>query len=485
MRPSHVSYAFLTSFLVIVFFLQWSPWALSTPSPSRIDYYIGNEVGIRGVIDDEPDTRGRQTRFVVRAELLKTPERTISIQGRIQVTRERTYPEPQYGEEIIAQGTLSAPEEEEATYLRRLNVHAVMEDPMIERTGVHRGNRIYGTLFRMRSALEHRLTELLPEPHASLLAGLLLGSRGGMSKDLSDAFKTTGLTHIVAISGFNISILVAVIGALLFWLPLKWQLLPLALMIVAFTLLTGASASAVRAAIMGILGAVAIHAGRQKAIRLITLWTAAAMTAWNPEYLWHDAGFQLSFLALIGVMEVSPLVERCLRWMPELHGIRSALCMTLAAQAMASPWILYLFGQFSFIAPVSNLLAPPLVPVAMLLGSVSLGASVFSMTLGRIAALAAWLPLQWIVGVAETLSRVPFAAIMMEPIGSGWIIAYYGLLAYQTYRYNVRCITGPGSLTTSVGVRDGNVNACETTIVPGRSSALNFGSSRASIAGDR
>lgn len=477
MRPSQISYAFLGSFLVATFGLQWwqapaYPWRLilvlgllgifgfflmrtrtlapasalgialalfavahatHIPSPATPDFYAGSDVAIRGMIADDPDRQTLKTNYTVRVDLLKRGQRTIAVDGKILVTVRAGGPAFAYGDVIVAGGTLELPGEIEGFrydhYLSRIGVYSLMKNPSIEETGVNRGNVIFRALFVMRRSIEDRINALLPEPHASLLAGLLLGSRGAMPQALAADFKTTGLTHIVAISGYNITMLITVMGTLLFWLPLKWRFWPSVLLIAAFTILTGASASAVRAAVMGILALLALQLGRTQTLRLSILWTLFFTLTWNPQLLWYDAGFALSYLALIGVTEVAPLLLPRLRWLPEHFSIRESLCLTLSAQLLASPWIFFLFGQLSLIAPVGNLLAPPLVPAATLLGVASLLGSTLWMPLGRGIAALAWLPLQWIIGVAHVLGALPLSSIAMPGLSTVWIVAYYACVA--------------------------------------------------------
>src|SRR3989338_7129418 len=409
MPPSHLSYSFLGSFLTTIFFLQWwqapgYPWwvwaglgisgtfciarrrralaGLGTsitahrrcalvflamligtaaafitvartthvPTPATVDSHaMGTEVAMRGMIADDPDQRATQTNYILRAQMIRTGTRTIRVGGKVLVTVRIGNPMWEYGDDVIVRGVLEQPQSTDDfqydRYLSLKNVYSLMHDPRIERVGGNRGNAILRTIYAFKNALEERITLLLPEPHASLLAGLLLGSRGSMPEDLVNDFKATGLTHLVAISGYNITMLITVLGTLLFWLPLKWRFWPSVMLIVLFTILTGASASAVRAAVMGILGLLALQLNRIQTTRLTVLWSAFVMLTVNPKQLWYDAGFQLSFLALIGVLEISPLMKPYLRRVPEFLGIQESFCLTLSAQMLASPWIFFLFGQ--------------------------------------------------------------------------------------------------------------------------------------------
>lgn len=282
MRASRLSYTFLATFLLTIFGLQWwqepfyplSLWlvlgilglfgifccvarkptliipvvisiSLALSSVSRTthlasshtpDFYAdGSKVAIRGMIVDDPDRRPGQTRYIVAAELLKNGPRTENVAGNILLTTRFDIPRLQYGDIVVAQGSLALPEKIEGFaydhYLSLSGVYSQISNAVIEPMGMHRGSSIVLRLFQLRHAVEQRINMLFPEPHASLLAGLLIGSRRGIPHDLTDDFKITGLTHLVAISGTNITMIVTMMGVFFFWLPLRWRFLPSVLLL--------------------------------------------------------------------------------------------------------------------------------------------------------------------------------------------------------------------------------------------------------------
>jgi len=314
-------------------------------------------------------------------------------------------------------------------YLSRYGIAAVMYRSNISSLGEPSGNPLMTHLLSLKRTFEDRINMLYGEPEASFMAGLLTGSRKGIPADLTEAFAVTGLSHIVAISGFNITIVIAVIGGALFWLPLKWRFIPAVAAIVAFTLFVGASAAVVRAAIMGILGLVALQTQRIYHARLGILWTASLMTAWNPRMLWHDAGFQLSFLAVIGLLELGPLLKKIFAWAPETLAVRESLQMTVAAQIMTAPLLALLFERVSLIAPIANLLVAPLIPLAMLFGFLGTIVSFLSFSLGQAIAYLGWACLQWIMAVATLFAAVPFASPGINKPNGMLILGSYILLA--------------------------------------------------------
>jgi competence protein ComEC len=162
---------------------------------------------------------------------------------------------------------------------------------------------------------------------------------------------------------------------------------------------------------MGIIGLLALERGHTQTVRLSILWTACFMLLWRPQLMWYDVGFQMSFLAVIGLSELSPTLTKIFAWIPETAGMRLAMVGTIAAQITTLPLTVFLFGQISLIAPIANILVAPLVPIAMLLGTIATLLSTVSPTLGLTVALLARLPLEGIINIALICGNLPFAAI--------------------------------------------------------------------------
>lgn len=443
------------------------------PTPHTLDWHAtGKKAAITGIIAREPDRRPLVTKYTIAAQTINdTP-----ITGLVLINDYAQFPEYEYGDTVTVQGKLEKPGKIEAfqydKYLSRYGIYSVMyrgEIQNTERTSQGtlspqaasiqknvesrseeeffpreeqptmatliplspRGKNssaafyLFSTLYSLKSRFEYQINWIFPEPHASLLAGLLTGSRRGIPENLLNDFNATGLTHIIAISGYNITIIITIISSFLFFLPLRRRLLPATLVIIMFTILVGAEASVVRAAIMGILGLLALHTGRQKENRLLILWTLFFMLAYNPKYLWYDAGFQLSFLAILGLIELSPLLAPYLKHVPHTFAINESLQMTLASQWFAIPWIAYLFGRISLISPLANVIVALPVPFAMLFGFIGVTVSFISLPLGQLISYVSWFFLEFVIQTAMLLSRIPFASIDIPYITSASVVAYY------------------------------------------------------------
>lgn len=251
----------------------------------------------------------------------------------------------------------------------------------------------------------------LPEPAASFSLGLLIGQRSTLPQEVLLALSVVGLTHIIAVSGYNLTILARAANRLTFLRSRFQKLVVSAVLIGVFVLITGFSASIVRAALVAGLGLWAWYFGR-KIRPLLVIFLVAAITAlWNPFYLWSDIGWYLSFLAFFGVLVLAPLlVQRFFRTKrPKLVGMM--LLETIGAQIMVYPLIMYIFGQFSVVALLANLLVVPLVPLAMLAGLI---AGIGGMMVPQLAAwfaVPAKVLLTFMLDIAQWLSAWPLAQL--------------------------------------------------------------------------
>lgn len=349
-----------------------------------------------------------------------------ALEGKILVRDRRMWPRYAYGETVRVSGTLEIAEQGGyGAWLRSKGIQATMFGPRIE-TLVPAPFTAFGTLTAVREIVESTARRLFPEPRASLAVGLLTGTRASFPRALTEDLRTSGLTHIVAISGSNVAIVLALMETLCFWIPRRLRLWPLVGGIAIFVLFTGASASVVRAGIMGGLGVMALHTGRVSQARRTILWTAGAMLLWNPLLLTHDLGFQLSFLSVLGILEVSPYLEKLLSRVPNVLALRESIALTLSSQVAAAPWIAYALGNFSLVALPANLLAAPLIPWAMLFGALAVMLS--PVGLGLPVAFAGDVPLSLIIAVAEGAAAMPYASVDGLAVPAWAVCAYYAFL---------------------------------------------------------
>lgn len=256
----------------------------------------------------------------------------------------------------------------------------------------------------LRQFFIDRLDSLFPEPAASFAAGILLGARRSIPYAVLEDFRRAGLTHILAISGYNIIILIVFVTAVFSFLPRKISTWISLAVILLFTLLVGASASVVRAAIMGSLSLFARLVGRKSSGMRALVITAGIMILFDPSILFSDIGFQLSFAATAGILLFSKRFEFFLKKIPENFVIRTSLATTLAAQVFTTPLIFWHFGGISFIAPFANVIVLPFVPLLML-------GSFLALIGGKILAAPTWILFTIVLKLIHFFASLPFAFI--------------------------------------------------------------------------
>jgi competence protein ComEC len=291
------------------------------------------------------------------------------------------------------------------------------------------------------------LAQVLPEPEAGLAAGILIGLRDRVDRSIAAAFTTAGVSHVVAISGWNIAIVAAAIAALAGRLGRRRRAVVTALAIVTYVCFAGASASVLRAGAMAGVVLLARESGRAGRAAAALGWAAALLLLADPNLV-ADAGFQLSSLATAGLIAwATPLTARIDRW-TRGHAPRwltESLSVSLAAQAATLPVVLVAFGRLAVIAPAVNLLVVPLVAPAMAAGIVALigGAAASAgapAALGTILAAPAWVALRVIIGIVDIAAALPLASVSLDPpigsiVGLASVLAGGGLMAWRRQSY--------------------------------------------------
>jgi competence protein ComEC len=269
-------------------------------------------------------------------------------------------------------------------------------------------------LDRIHEQARSAIQRVFGEPQATLLAGLLMGDND-FSESWKDRFLRTGTSHVVAASGYNVSMLALVLFAILirlgFW---RQQAYPLVLLgIAAFVVLAGAGAAVTRAGIMGALALTAVQVGRKTTPRNIILLTVVIMLLAEPRLLRDDVGFQLSVLSTIGLVTMSKYWSEKFVFIPETFGLRESFAATIAATLATLPVIIFGFGRFSVISPIVNLLILPFVPYAMLVGGIAAIVGIFSQALGAVLAGPAWLFLTAMQEIIKAMAELPFAVLSL------------------------------------------------------------------------
>lgn len=231
---------------------------------------------------------------------------------------------------------------------------------------------LHRLLAEWRLMLTQRIQGILPGDAGALLSGILYGERG-LSANTSATFKTAGMTHLIAVSGSNIAIVISLFVPCFLCVGYRRKpaIVLSGLAVSLFVVFVGAQASVVRAALMGWMGLLARVFGRKASAERLLAIAATCIVLFDPWALAFDAGFALSFLATWGLLRWSRPFQEHLRWMPEFFGLREAAATTLAATLVTFPYALWAFGTSSLIGLLTNLFAVPIGGLAMLWGAVA------------------------------------------------------------------------------------------------------------------
>jgi len=354
--------------------------------------------------------------------------------GRVLVTV-GAYEKVKFGDSVRVVGVLEVPSSDingfnYANYLAVSGIWLTLKaDKIVVESEA--GFSMQGALYSLKEVAINRLNSLYHEPEAGFAAGLILGSKRSMPEFLSDAFKKVGLTHIVVISGSNMSLVIYAISFLFMFLPFKKRIALSAGMVTVFVVFVGASAAVFRAGLMGILGLMGLYMGRRSMAFFALMWSAVLMVLVSPLALVFDSGFQLSFSSVLGLLCFGPIVSAWFgKFWPEgkLAIVREALVMTLSAQIATMPLVIFSFGGISTVSPFANVLAAPLVPFAMLFTALSI-------PFGGVPAAPAVFYLKAVETVALKLSAVPYSFYECQISVVTFFVAEVGLILFTIIFY--------------------------------------------------
>ncbi|OWK26814.1 MAG: hypothetical protein US76_01770 [Parcubacteria group bacterium GW2011_GWA2_38_13b] len=399
-------------------------------------YNDKGETNFIGQISHYPDLRIDKIQYEI--EIISvgdnpTPLAGRQVSGKIILTA-NLYPVYEYGDILEISGKIRTPAEfpdfNYKDYLAKDGIYSVIYYPEIKKIGEANGARIFvwKNIFSFRDKLRESFYRIFPAPHSAILSAMILGDQGLMSKGLREKLSLTGTQHIISISGMNIVILAGILELIGLRLGLwrKHIFYFAATIIIFYVFMIGAPASAARAGIMGVILLLAQNSGRISDNKRILILVAGIMLALNPLLLNFDVGFQLSFLAIIGIMYLQKPLETLLKFLPEkwfwgFFPLRSVAAMTLAAQITTLPVVVYNFGNISFIAPFVNILIVPLLGFIMLYG---LAGAIGGMFFAPVFLYLSWplyAVLSYVIFMIDLFFKIPLSFIRIN--GVIWIFS--------------------------------------------------------------
>lgn len=423
---------FMLALVLGVMRFQISEFTVANDVVSKLNDRPEN-ITLKGEIINEPDIRDASQKLKVKIEKTKSV---------VLVTVAR-YPQYHYLDTIQMTGKLKTPavfdDFNYKNYLAKDGIYSVMDYPNVELIfSTHTYNIFtftYEKILWLKVKLMASLDAGFMPPDSDILKGVVFGNDKNLAKDIKDRFNATGLSHITAVSGTNIVILIEVLMIFLLAAGLwRGQAFYFAIILIwLYIIMIGLPVSGVRAAIMGSVGLLAQKLGRQNTSARVLTMTAGGMLLQNPMLLLYDVSFQLSFLASLGIIYVKPLIDYYVKMPMKFSSLQWAggfldiLSVTFAAQIITLPIIVYNFGRLSLVAPITNLLVLPIVSLLTILGFLASMAGMFSTMLIWIF----WVPchfLLWYLLWVLNIFSGPWAATSISNISWVWVVIYYSIV---------------------------------------------------------
>jgi competence protein ComEC len=348
----------------------------------------------------------------------------------------KLYPRFHYGDTISFTGKLSVPFNfngdtgrsfDYRNYLAKDDIFYEMKSAAVVLADSNANWSITSILFQLKRGFVNNLNSALGEPHSALAAGLVVGEKAALGKDLLNDFRTVGLIHIVVLSGFNITIVADALRRMLSRLPRVWGIVVGAIGIALFGILVGGGATVVRSCFMAGIALSANLFRRDYSVIRALAFAACLMLIQNPMILLHDASFQLSFLATLGLILLASPIEKSLTFIPDKFGMRGIVAATCSTQIFVSPFILWMMGQLSIIGVVVNILVLPFIPVTMLAVFLTGAGGFISVFLCRVFGWGAHLLLGYELFMVEHFARLPFAAVYLPAFSGWWVVGFYAV----------------------------------------------------------
>lgn len=370
----------------------------------------------QALIVADPDKRDSSTRLIIKLDP------SISLGARKILAITDNFSDYAYGDKIEISGRLEKPQNfltnqgkifDYQNYLAARGINQIVYYPKIKIVAHNQGYKIISVLYLIKNEFLNNLRQVIPEPAATLAGGLILGDKGGLGQKTENYFRQAGLSHIIVLSGYNITILAEVILFIFSLVVGAWSWLLGIVAIILFVIMAGGEAAAVRAAVMGVIALIARRYGRTYDAGVALVVAGFLMIVWNPRLLVFDLGFQLSFLATLGLIYLSPLVSARLKFLPDKNSGRELIATTIGAQIAVYPWLLYRAGNASLIGFISNVFVLPVIPFAMLLSFLTGFCGFISHHLSLFISYPTYFILEYILKIAELFAKLWSAIISL------------------------------------------------------------------------
>lgn len=445
---------FVTSLLAAIFLLGVVRSANAESPPPLIPDDPEQSVRVDGIVTAPPEQLSNSLRFILQAHAIDAGDGWKDLDADLLVTARptpelvslRQEPHIRYGDRLTLKGALVEPPILDTfdyrDYLARQGIHLVMDFPTVQLMEQETGSPILSRIYDFRYSLANSLERALPEPQAAVAQTLLLGNRDNLSPELKENFRSTGTSHLLAISGLHVGVvLVLTMAFSAFLLGRKgpyFLLVPL-LALWGYAVLSGMSPSVVRAAIMGTIYLAAVAAGRPRNVFPPLALAAGVMAGLDPGIL-RNLSFQLSFAAVAGIALLAPpmtdWLQEKLRLTQERHGFpisaaRGALLsagVSLAATLATLPLVAFHFQQLPTLGIPATVLALPALPPILMTSALTAAANALHPSLGQVVGWTAYLPITYLISIVQAVAAIPGTLIEMPRFSGLLVWLYYAPL---------------------------------------------------------
>lgn len=389
----------------------------------------------------------------------------------------RPYDSIHFRDRVVLKGTVFRPPDirgeggrvfDYRAYLALDDVSRIMRYPKVSVIGIEEGLDMYllERLFLVRIFFVDTINSLFPHPYGALVAGLLVGEKSSLGKDTEELLRAAGIIHIVVLSGFNVTLICQFIFLILFFLPRTYRYVLSMIGAGVFCLFAGTSATVVRATCMTLIMLLGTFTYRSYAIGRALSIAACVMVFHDPRILSDDPSFQLSFLASVGLVTVSRLLEKrfekIIQHIPETASLRETILSTISTQCTVLPYLVYRMGEVSLVSLPVNILVLPAVPFAMLFGFISfIGHVLYGKLLALPFVFLTDTVLRYVLFIAQLFTKIPGAVSSVPGIHLIFVLISYFVVAVVCVLHKeaaqplvfFRSISGEGSSKVSFNDR--------------------------------